>query len=266
MEYLYLAMIGLLAGTASGLLGIGGSVVILPCLAVVYPEQSYHQHAAAAMIVNSVACLIASLHHHKAGYIQKNVVIGMIPAGVVSICIGVWVSNLPFFVSAHPEYLSKILAVFLGYVILHNIIKLLGQGTVEGNPTPDVPEEKRSWRNLLPGLMMGMPAGLLGIGGGVIAVPAQQLVLGTRLRNAIANSTALIVFTAAVAACYKNYSLTAVAGASPWKSIRIAAIIAPAGLLGGFLGAKLMHVSPVRLLRIIFVCYLLWAMYSQWTR
>ena len=47
--------------------------------------------------------------------------------------------------------------------------------------------------------------------------------------------------------------------------IQIAAIIAPAGLVGGYLGAKLMHISPVRLIRLTFVCYLFWAMYSQWT-
>lgn len=266
MEYLYLALIGLTAGTASGLLGIGGSVVIIPCLAAIYPEQSYHQHAAAAMIVNSFACLLASLHHRKAGFIQKNVVVAMIPAGVVSICLGVWISNLEFFSKAHPEYLSKILAVFLAYVAVYNLQKLLNQSQLKEDLAQDVAEPKRSWRNLLPGLMMGMPAGLLGIGGGVIAVPAQQIVLKTHLRNAIANSTSLIIFTAAVAAFYKNCSLSAVEGASAITSIRIAAIVAPAGLVGGYLGAKLMHISPVRLIRVIFVCYLLWAIYSQWTR
>ena len=265
MEYLYLALIGLTAGTASGLLGIGGSVVIIPCLAAIYPDQSYHQHAAAAMIVNSFACLLASLHHRKAGFIQKNVVIAMVPAGVVSICLGVWVSNLDFFTKAHPEYLSKILAVFLAYVVVHNLHKLLDQSHVKEDLIPEVAQTNRRWRNMVPGLMMGLPAGLLGIGGGVIAVPAQQVVLKTHLRNAIANSTSLIVFTAAVAAFYKNYSLSFVEGTSALESLHIAATIAPAGLVGGYLGAKLMHISPVRLIRLIFVCYLLWAMYSQWT-
>ena len=114
--------------------------------------------------------------------------------------------------------------------------------------------------------MMGIPAGLLGVGGGFVAVPAQQLVLGTRLRNAIANSSSLIIFSAAVGAVYKNWTLsTSVQSATVAQSLRIAALLIPGAILGSYLGALFMHISPIRVIRSVFICYLLWAGYSQWT-
>jgi len=110
---------------------------------------------------------------------------------------------------------------------------------------------------------MGLPAGLLGVGGGFIAVPAQQMVLGTKLRNAIANSSSLIVFSAAVGAFYKNLTLSNVAGTSVLESFRLAGLLIPTGILGGFIGAIIMHLSPIRLIRTIFICYLFWASYSN---
>ena len=123
----------------------------------------------------------------------------------------------------------------------------------------------RSWRALIPGFIMGLPAGLLGIGGGAVAVPAQQMVLGTRLRNAIANSSGLIVFSAAVGALYKNWTLSSVQGASVSESLRLAGLLIPTAIVGSYFGAILMHLSPIRFIRTVFICYLLWAGYSQWT-
>ena len=265
MEYLYLVLIGLVAGVSSGLLGVGGSIVIIPCLAILFPDQPYHQHAAAAMIVNSFASLLATWRHHRAGYVQISVIVRMLPAAVVGICFGVWLSNLQLFTSGHPEYLSKILAAFLIYVVAMNIRRLFRSfkpaHTAPREPAPREP----SWLALLPGLMMGVPAGLLGVGGGFIAVPAQQVVLRTKLRNAIANSSSLIIFSAAVGAVYKNATLGNVPGATVSQSLSIAALLIPGAIVGSYLGALLMHISPIRVIRTVFICYLLWAGYSQWT-
>ena len=265
VEYLYLLLVGLLAGLSSGLLGVGGSIVILPFLALLFPQQSYHQHAAAAMIVNSFASLAAAWRHYRVGHIQIAVIKRMIPAAILGICLGVWLSNLPLFTTGHPEYLPKILALFLIYVAVINIRKLFSLPGPNDSTSADLPPSAPSWRALIPGLMMGLPAGLLGIGGGVIAVPAQQVVLRIRLRNAIANSSGLIVFSAAVGAFYKNWTLSTVAGASVFESFRLVGLLIPTAIVGSYFGARLMHISPIAALRTVFICYLLWAGYSQWT-
>ena len=265
MEYLYLVLIGLVAGVSSGLLGVGGSIVIIPCLAIMFPDQPYHQHAAAAMIVNSFASLLAAWRHYRAGYVQVPVIVRMLPAAVLGILFGVWLSNRDLFTSGRPEYLSRILAVFLIYVAAMNIRRLFRSFKPSDSSSPESLPGTSSWLALLPGLMMGIPAGLLGVGGGFIAVPAQQLVLRTKLRNAIANSSTLIIFSAAVGAIYKNATLGSVSGASVSQSLWIAGLLIPGAIVGSYLGAILMHISPIRLIRAIFICYLLWAGYSQWT-
>ena len=265
MEYLYLLLIGLVAGISSGLLGVGGSIVIIPCLALLFPQQPYHQHAAAAMIVNSFASFLAAWRHYRVGYVQIAVVARMLPAAVFGICLGVWLSNLQLFTEGHPEYLSRILAAFLIYVAVMNVRRLFRSFKPAHSASPKSPSPGASWLALVPGLMMGIPAGLLGVGGGFIAVPAQQVVLGTKLRNAMANSSSLIIFSAAVGAVYKNWTLSSVAGATVSQSLWIAALLIPSAVVGSYLGALLMHVSPIHLIRTAFICYLLWAGYSQWT-
>ena len=49
------------------------------------------------------------------------------------------------------------------------------------------------------------------------------------------------------------------------ERIWIAGLLIPGAIVGSYLGAMLMHISPIRLIRAIFICYLLWAGYSQWT-
>lgn len=265
MEYLYLAIIGLLAGISSGLLGVGGSIVIIPCLALLFPQQPYHQHAAAAMIVNSFASALAAWRHYRVGYVQIAVVVRMLPAAIFGICLGVRLSNLRLFTAGHPEYLSRILGVFLIYVAVMNIRKLFGSGRDDDSHSAELPALGASWRALIPGFVMGIPAGLLGVGGGFIAVPAQQIMIRTKLRNAIANSSSLIIFSAAVGAVYKNWTLSTVEGATVQQSLWIAGLLIPGAIVGSYLGALLMHISPIRVIRTVFICYLLWAGYSQWT-
>ena len=265
MEYLYLVFIGLVAGVSSGLLGVGGSIVIIPCLALLFPQQPYHQHAAVAMIVNSFASLLAAWRHYRVGYVQISVIVRMLPTAIFGICLGVWLSNLRLFTTGHPEYLSRILAVFLIYVAIMNIRRLFSPLKPDDSAFPESASVGSSWLALVPGLMMGIPAGLLGVGGGFIAVPAQQLVLGIRLRNAIANSSTLIIFSAAVGAVYKNWTLLSVEGATVQQSLWIAGLLIPGAIVGSYLGALLMHISPIRVIRTVFICYLLWAGYSQGT-
>ena len=70
------------------------------------------------------------------------------------------------------------------------------------------PDDKvGGWRAALIGVPVGLSNGLLGIGGGVVAVPLQQVVLRIPLQRAIANSSLSIVFVAGFGAIAKNWTL-----------------------------------------------------------
>jgi uncharacterized membrane protein YfcA len=93
------------------------------------------------------------------------------------------------------------------------------------------------------GLFAGALSGLLGIGGGVIIVPALILAFGVSSHQAIGTSIAVIVPTAIVG-LIKHYSTGHV-------NLYWTMCIAIGGILGAFIGASLTeHLSGVNLKRI----------------
>jgi uncharacterized membrane protein YfcA len=92
--------------------------------------------------------------------------------------------------------------------------------------------EARIWTVLATGLVAGVLSGLLGVGGGILMVPAMVLFLGFSQHQAHATSLAAIVPIALVASV--SY---AVAGETSYLA---AALLAPTSMLGANLGARLM--------------------------
>ena len=102
----------------------------------------------------------------------------------------------------------------------------------------------------------GFVSGLLGVGGGTLAVPLQRRLLGMPLTIAIANSTALVAATAVVGAVVKNYAYFLEAG-SVERPLRLALVLAPTAIAGSLLGSRWTHRLQASLLRNLFVALLL---------
>jgi len=268
---LLIALLGLVAGTLGGMLGVGGSLIMIPGLVIMFGQGDTHdgfnQHLyqAAAMIVNVCVAVPASLRHWKAGAIVGPVMKVMLPGAIIGILIGVFVSNLPVFADgvggvSGPVVLGRVMAVFMLYVIAVNVRKMFVKP-----PAADAPVDLGGVtkpRSTAVGLSMGFIAGLLGVGGGAIAVPMQQVLLKLRLRNCIANSAAVMCFSSVVGATYKNVSLGS-HGLAVTDSLTIAALLAPTAIIGGFLGARLTHVLPVRVVRGAFICVIIAAAWKM---
>jgi uncharacterized membrane protein YfcA len=252
------ALIGLIAGLGGGMLGIGGSIVIIPGLTLVFGYDQ-HLYQAAAMIANVAVSVPAAMRHRAAGAMHAPTLKWMAPAAVVSVLLGVWLSNL-FAGPAASLWLSRLLAAFLVYVIAVNVRRLLGgrRETRHAAETLALPRVRR----LSVGSAMGGIAGLLGIGGGALAVPMQQIVLKLPLKNAIANSSAIICISATIGAIYKNASLGQHSHA-PLDGVLLAALVVPTAWLGGGLGARLTHALPMRYVRVAFVALLVVAAWKM---
>ena len=260
IEFIIPALIGLFAGFVGGLLGVGGSIIIIPGLIYYFNQTSgytgpdQHLIQAAAMICNFFISFPAVLAHRRAAAIIKPVVIRLIPAALVGIIAGVALSNSSAFARQNGKYLALGLSIFLAYVVLYNIYRLCLM-TKNNNAQTPKPDNVPTWKVLTVGLPMGLIAGLLGIGGGALAVPAQQLILKIPLRNAIANSATTIVFTAIFGALYKNATLAA-HGPTILQSLKLAALLIPTAMIASFLGGKLTHKLPRKILRITFIIFM----------
>ncbi len=246
------AGLGLAAGLVGGLAGIGGSLVMLPGLALILgttggSHSEQHVFAAAAMAVNVVVALPASLRHAKAGAVRRDLVALLLPAMAVAIVVGVLVSN-----RVSGTVLRLLLALFIVAYCCWNIAILLrrraqAESDAEHATTPIV---------LGIGGVSGFAAGLLGIGGGAVIVPALQLLGRVRLRHAIGTSNAAMVGSAAIGATLK-WATLGEHGRSWTEAALIGAAMAPGAMLGGTAGATLAQRLPLRIVRLAVSCLLL---------
>jgi len=172
-------------------------------------------------------------------------------AGIVA---GVAVSNSSVFARENGVYLAMVLCGFLIYVMGYNVFRMARPPKKTGSDDEKSPPVT-PWKVLCVGLVMGSFAGLLGVGGGAICVPMQQVFLKIPLRRAIANSATTIPFASLVGAIHKNLTL-ADHGVAITDSLWLAAMLIPTAVVGSYFGGRLTHMLPRRVLRVIFILFL----------
>ena len=245
LEILQLAIIGLCAGLIGGMLGIGGSIIMIPAMTEVFgPDQ--HLYQAAAMIVNFFVAVPAVYQHRRARAIDPATVIRIVPLAVVTVVVGVGVSELPAFKGPGEAYLRGLFGLFLLFAGGWEVYRLLRRGrpgtssagavtAVEGDAAPI------GWRRAsLVAVPTGLIAGLLGVGGGVLAGPLQRRFLNIPLRMAIANSATVVIATSLIGATAKNYAYLTAHGWTP-KPFLLAAVLIPTAIVGSLYGSRLTH-------------------------
>jgi hypothetical protein len=254
VDNLWLALIGVVAGLTGGLLGIGGSIVMIPGMNVLFGHQQ-HVHQAAAMIVNFFVVVPAAYQHLRARAIGWPVVRAMAPMGVVAVIAGVELSKLSAFEGPNQVYLTGLFGMFMACVGVAELVRLRHGGRTAEAAGPDAAP---AWKAaLLVGLPAGLAAGLLGVGGGIVMVPLQRRVLRLPLRMAIANSATAIVLLSPVGAFRKNYAVIADGLCDPWwTALLLAAVLIPTAMCAGFVGGRLTHTLPVDRVRWAFIVLL----------
>ncbi len=257
LELGLIALIGLGAGSLGGLLGIGGSIIMIPGLVILFSDRgAEHQHIfqAAAMAVNVAVAVPAALRHRMEGAVRADLFRILLPSAGAAIIIGVLLSN-----AISGEWLRSLFAGFLFYVGYEQTRTL-----IRSKPEPAEKDARVTvGRGAIVGGAMGLVAGLLGVGGGVVATPLAQLLCKLPLRQAIGASSAAMCLTAAVGATLKFWLLPdAMAGSEasvidPRITAGVIAIaLAIPAMLGAWLGARLTHLLPVRVVRSVLIVVL----------
>jgi uncharacterized protein len=236
------AVIGLSAGLLGGLAGVGGSILILPALGMVfgYPQAStHHGYMAAAMTVNLFVAIPAALRHRRAGAVRADLLKVLVPVTALTLMAGVLLSN-----TLAGWQLQIMLAGFLVFYCGQ-----IGWDLLHRHPEPK-PEDERvtTGRLAFSGGATGLTAGLLGLGGGVLQVPLLQVLCRVPLRQAIATSSAVICLTAAIGAGIKLATLRGEGESVGW-ALGLAAAMIPTAILGARLGAAMTHRLNIQLVR-----------------
>lgn len=261
IEIFLLVLIGLFAGVIGGMLGVGGSIVMIPAMTeVLGPNQ--HLYQAAAMIVNFFVVVPAVYQHRRAKAIDGATVIRIVPLSLVAVLAGVGISELPFFAGSGEAYLRGLFGLFLLFVAVTDLYRLARKRR-EGSAVPAEHENPIraprpiSWGSaVLVAVPTGLVAGILGVGGGIMAVPLQRRFLNIPIRTAIANSATIIIATSLVGATAKNYAYVVDSGFSI-SSFILAALLIPTAMIGSSFGSRLTHRVPLNFVKVAFFLLLL---------
>lgn len=110
----------------------------------------------------------------------------------------------------------------------------------------------------LVGVSAGMLGALMGVGGGVIIVPALTELFGVPFRHAVGASLVVIIMSSSAS------SATYVARGT--TDIRVGVLLGLATIGGALVGSALAGVAPVEALRILFAAVTLYAAVMLWRR
>jgi uncharacterized protein len=250
-----LLITGLAIGFLSGLLGIGGGIIMIPLQYWIYtyafnldPDLSIKMAFATSLAVILPTALSGVWRHNMHGGIYWRAAVFM---GIFT-CIG---SFLGATLASHLP--GAALKVAFGVVTLLIAFRMLTLKVSDAERP--IKDNRWLWFGLA--FPIGIVTGILGLGGGIFVVPLLVLVLGFRLKYAAGTSLAMMLFTSAggiigyvVNGLNAPYLPEYTFGYIYWPAW-IALTIGSLGMAQ--LGAYFAHKAPERLLNSILVALLI---------
>jgi len=244
--------IGLFAGVLAGLLGVGGGLVIVPALVMLFAAQGFSADIVVHLAVGTSLLTIiatgasATWAHDRHGAVDwpvfGHLAVGLVPGAVAG---GLLAAVIP------AAALHGVVAV---YVLAVAIQVLAGLKPAAHRELPG-----RLLRAMA-GAFIGVISAVVGIGGGSLTVP-WLLWHNVSMPSAVATSSACGVPLAAAGAMAfiaTGWGLPSLpAGASGFVYWPAAGGIVVTSLLTAPLGAKLAHALPVPVLKRVFGVFLL---------
>jgi len=282
-EVLILGAAGLFAGILAGFLGIGGGTVLVPLLVALKYEPL--QAVATSSLSIAITAISGSFQNWRMGYFSLSQVAEIGFPALITAQIGVYLTGI------FPSYL---LLIAFGLLLLLNIYLIEvrkrltnqeksedweegmgGQTRQRENSQLPIPESRiLNHANILfnpniakitTGSLAGLLAGLFGVGGGVIMVPLQILLLGESIKTAIQTSLGVIVITA-ISATLGH----AARGNVLWN---VGLILGAGGLLGAQVSTRFLPKLPDRTVSLAFrslltllSVYVFWQAWQEFTQ
>jgi len=238
---------GLLAGVAGGLFGVGGGVLMVPILTGGFGLSQHRAHGTSLAVIG-LSALAGLVVYAAASHVVWATAAVVALTSVLAAPLGARLAT-----RTSPDALRKAFAMFMILVALRLLWK---------TPQPHVADFHHGLLGLAfdlgLGIVMGLLSGYLGVGGGLIAVPAFTLALGLTQQMAQGTSLAIILVTGPAGAIVHHRH-----GNVVWALVPLLAIGAAIGApLASFLAQMLPHEALAR----VFALFLLFNGLYAWFR
>jgi uncharacterized membrane protein YfcA len=117
-KFLLFILIGLFAGTISGLLGIGGATIIIPALIYFFGFSQHEAQGTTLLLMVPPIGILAAWTYYKKGYANVPVAIFICLGFIIGAFFGAKVA-----VSIPEKLLRKLFALFLLIISIHMLFK-----------------------------------------------------------------------------------------------------------------------------------------------
>lgn len=227
-----LAVIGGASGLLGGFFGVGGGIILVPLL--VWVGLQRHRAHATSLASFIIIASAGAISYGVAGDIDVTFGIAIGVGGIVGSVVGASLMN---------RMSARTLGIVFALVLLvAGVRMILGGDPVSGVTGLEVTAQVLAAFGI--GLVSGLFAGLVGIGGGVVIVPASVLLLG--LEQHVAQGTSLVAIV-----------LTAIAGSvvnmrNRRVQLRDSLFIGAGGVVGTLIGTSLALGTDGRTLSVAF--------------
>lgn len=246
-----LFVVGLIAGTFGGMLGMGGGVIKMSCLLLFF---GFHPGLSrvAALLSYFIVAIGAAYRYYKAGLVMNDVVKTLIPASIVGLVLGAIVGH-----HLSADVMVFLLGMFLLFTFIIVAKQILSYSLKQSPASAGSAGARRAsapakWKVALSGLPGGFLCSILGISGGVVTTPLQQVLAKIPIKNAIANTLFKAVVTVPIA-CLIILILGSKAGHfEMWHPILVGLCLIPGSIIGSQLGPMLTTAMSQNAVRVIF--------------
>jgi uncharacterized protein len=195
---LVIIVVGLAVGILSGLIGIGGGVLIVPFLyffydrpdlfgVVVSPEARVVLAHGTSLFVIVPTSVRGAIAFHRAKLIEWRAVWPIGAASIVAALVGARLA-----VALPPGLLQA----GFGLLLIGSGIRMLQRVRSQTAQAPRGPPRLGLGVTLVTGALVGLFSALLGVGGGIVAIPLLIHLIGLDIRQVAATSIGIITLTA----------------------------------------------------------------------
>lgn len=189
-RFLFIILLGFASGFTSGAFGVGGGIITTPAIRLLL-SQSSDIALGTPLPVILPSALVGGFNYWRAGKIIPRIVLYCSLFGLAGTAVGSYTTAL-----IDTRYIMIITALLIFYLAWRTFSTAMGKdpyGCLEGSGA------KRwwpVWKLALIGFGAGFFSGFLGLGGGVIMVPAFFFILHLELKECLGNSLMVIAILA----------------------------------------------------------------------